>query len=55
MDSSWKNSTQGCQIVKDNFQHFIANLLDKQYNGTKCNNIIFINVLFFAPCAINRS
>ena len=52
MSSSRKNFTKGYQIVKDDFQHSIGNLFEKQYNGTKCNNRIFINVLFCALCRI---
>ena len=52
MSSSRKNFTKGYQIVKADFQHSVAHLFEKQYHGSKCNNSIFINVLFCALCRI---
>jgi len=50
--SSKKNSNKGYPIVKNDFQHSVAGLFEKQYHGTKCNNRIFIIVLFCALCRI---
>jgi len=52
MNSSRKNFSKGYQIVKSDFQNFVANLFEKQYHGSKCNNKIFINILFCALCRI---
>ena len=52
MRSSRENSNKGDPIVKNDFQHFVAGLFEKQYHGTKCNNRIFIIVLFCALCRI---
>jgi len=52
MSSSRKNFSQGYKIVKEDFQHSVSNLFEKQYHGSKCNNRIFINVLFCALCRI---
>ena len=52
MRSSRKNFSKGYQIVKNDFQHSVAGLFEKQYHGTKCNNRIFIIVLFCALCRI---
>ena len=52
MRSSRKNFNQGYKIVKEDFQNSVENLFEKQYNGSKCNNKIFINVLFCARCRI---
>ena len=46
------NFNKGYQAVKNNFQEAVGNLFEKQYNGTKCNNGIFITVLFCALCRI---
>jgi putative transposase len=52
MSSSRKDFSQGYKIVKEDFQHSVSNLFEKQYHGSKCNNPIFINVLFCALCRI---
>jgi len=52
MSPSRKNFTKGQQIVKGDFQNSVANLFEKQYHGSKCNNPIFINILFCALCRI---
>jgi len=52
MSSSRKNFTKGYQIVKADFQKSVANLFEKQYHGSKCNNPLFINVLFCALCRV---
>ena len=52
MNSSRKNFSKGYQIVKSDFQNFVANLFEKQYHGSKCNNKIFINILFCALCHV---
>ena len=52
MGSSRRNFNTGYQIVKQNFQTSVADLFEKQYHGTLCNNAIFINVLFCALCRI---
>ena len=52
MRSSRKNFNQGYKIVKEDFQNSVAGLFEKQYHGSKCNNKIFINVLFCALCRI---
>jgi len=52
MRSSGKNYTKGYQIVKSNFENSVAGLFEKQYHGTKCNNRIFVNILFCALCHI---
>ncbi len=52
MSSSRKHFTKGYRSVKDDFQHSIHHLFEKQYHGTKCNNRIFINVLFCALCRV---
>ena len=52
MGSPRKNFSKGYQTVKNNFQEAVGNLFEKQHNGTKCNNAIFITVLFCALCRI---
>jgi hypothetical protein len=52
MSSSRKNFSQRYKIVKEDFQNSVANLFEKQHYGSKCNNPIFINVLFCALCRI---
>jgi len=52
MSPSRKNFSQGYKIVKEDFQHSVEKLFEKQYHGSKCNNRIFINVLFCALCRI---
>ncbi len=52
MSSSRKNFITGHHSVKDDFQYSIDNLFEKQYHGTKCNNRIFINVLFCVLCRV---
>jgi len=52
MGSSRKNFNTGYQNVKEDFQHAVGNIFEKQYKGRDCNNSVFIKVLFCALCHI---
>ena len=45
MGSPRKTFSKGYQTVKNDFQEAVSNLFEKQHNGTKCNNAIFITIL----------